>query len=128
MLLSAILTYPLAAIFSRPEMYHETVGLLFLIFLMVSAGDVCVDAAAVKELNDPVLAGYLQAGMQPAGLIIGGLLTIKVGSPTFWWWIGLDGPLCTPQTYLQIVSLVGLFVVGVAHFAYKEKGSWCERQ
>jgi len=37
---------------------------------MVSMGDVAVDAIAVKDLNDPVLAGKLQAIMQPLGIVV----------------------------------------------------------
>lgn len=63
---------------------------------MISMGDVSTDAASVKELNDPVLAGYLQAVLQPLGTIIGGILIIKIINPTFWTFIGIEGPLCTP--------------------------------
>jgi hypothetical protein len=58
-------------------------------------GDVAIDAASVIELQDPVLAGYLQAGMQPLGILFGSFLITKISNPTFWNIIGINGPLCS---------------------------------
>lgn len=84
-----MLTFPLAAIASDQEQYMTTIALMTVITLFISMGDVGIDAAAVIELEDPVLAGYLQAGMQPLGGVIGSFLIVKANNPTFWSFMGI---------------------------------------
>jgi hypothetical protein len=69
--------------------YLTTIAILFVIVVFISMGDVGIDAASVVELEDPVLAGYLQAGMQPLGGIVGSFLMLKVSNPTFWAFLGI---------------------------------------
>jgi hypothetical protein len=83
-------------------------------------GDVAIDAASVIELQDPVLAGYLQAGMQPLGILLGSFLITKISNPTFWSIIWIDGPLCSVQTYFIAISLIGFIVATFIHFFYRE--------
>lgn len=82
-----------------------------------------MDAAAVKELNDPVLAGYLQASMQPAGLILGGFLIVKIVNPTFWTFLGIKGPLCSLTTFFGLIAIIGIVIAVIAHFCYQERGT-----
>lgn len=87
--IKSILTYPLALVANSQEDYKTTVAILFAIMLFVSVGDVAIDASSVIELEDPVLAGYLQAGMQPLGNVVGSFLILKAINPTFWLFIGI---------------------------------------
>jgi len=52
--------------------------------LAVSVGDICIDAASVKELEDPVLASNLQLGFQSLGNIVGGFFIVKLSSASNW--------------------------------------------
>ena len=57
---------------------------------MVSVGDVAVDAVAVKDLNDSVLAGTLQAVMQPLGIVAGNYLIILLTHKDIWTFMGRE--------------------------------------
>ena len=52
--------------------------------LAVSMGDICIDAASVKELNNPVLSSNLQLVFQSFGNIVGGLVMVKFAGPSNW--------------------------------------------
>lgn len=90
-----------------------------MIFLFISMGDVGVDAAAVLELDDPVLAGYLQAGMQPLGSVVGSFFLLNSNKPYFWAFLGIHGPLCTTRTLLLALSAMGMAITLTLHFFYK---------
>lgn len=96
-----------------------TIGLLFVIFIFISMGDVGIDAAAVIELDDPVLAGYLQAGIQPLGSIVGSYLILNSNKADSWRFIGIEGGLCTTKSLLIGISAIGLLIALVLHFCYK---------
>lgn len=57
---------------------------------MVSMGDVAVDAIAVKDLMDPVLAGKLQAIMQPLGIVVNNYLIILLTHRNVWSFLGVN--------------------------------------
>ena len=40
-------------------------------------GDICLDAASIKELENPVLSGFIQMFFQSLGNVAGGLLLLK---------------------------------------------------
>ena len=85
-------------------------------------GDVALDALAVKELEDPNLAGYLQANTQGLGSIIGSIIVINAARPDYWTYLGIKGVLCSTQTLLIVIAGIG-FVSGLLiHFLYKERG------
>ena len=63
---------------------------------MVSMGDIAVDAIAVKDLNDPVLAGKLQAIMQPLGIVANNYLIILLTHQNVWNFLGISKALTTP--------------------------------
>lgn len=117
--MTSILTYPLAFIADKEEDYKVTIALLFVIFVFISMGDVGLDAAAVVELDDPVLAGYLQAAMQPLGGIVGSLLILNSNKPEFWEFLGITGGLCTTQALLVGIAVVGLCITVLLHFFYR---------
>lgn len=93
---------------------------------MISLGDVCIDAASVKELGNPVLAGWLQSAFQPMGVIVGGIFVIKLNNPTFWAFLGVEGALCTPEVFLRGIAIVGLLIAVLIHFQYKERVTTAE--
>ena len=80
-------------------------------------GDICVDALAATELNDPVLSGALQAIFQPVGNIAGGLLIMKF-STNSWEFIGLSGPICTPESFCLFMGVLCVVVGIIAHFLF----------
>ena len=53
--------------------------LIFTVFF-ITLQDISLDAVAIKELRIPYLAGLLQGIMQTVGMIIGGLLLLKLTS------------------------------------------------
>lgn len=106
----------------KQEEYRVVIGILFVLVLMVSMGDVAVDAMAIKELDDPALAGYLQAGMQPLGSIIGRTIILNCAKPGFWTFIGIQGTLCSVQTLFTAISVIGIVAALLIHAIYKERG------
>jgi high-affinity Fe2+/Pb2+ permease len=112
----------LAFVADKPEEYLGTIGILFLIVLLVSMGDVALDALAVKELEDPNLAGYLQANTQGLGSIIGSIIVINAARPDYWTFLGIEGILCSTQTLLIAIAAVGFVIALLIHFLYTERG------
>ena len=47
-------------------------------------GDICLDAASIKELENPVLSGFIQMFFQSLGNVAGGLLLLKFVTPSDW--------------------------------------------
>ena len=82
-------------------------------------GDVGIDAAAVIELDDPVLAGYLQAGIQPLGTIVGRYLILNSNKSEPWKFLGIEDGLCTTKSLLIGISVIGLLIAVILHFFYK---------
>lgn len=122
LLAASVLTYPLAFIADKQKEYKVVIAILFVLVLMVSMGDVAVDAMAIKELDDPALAGYLQAGMLPMGSIIGRTIILNCTKPGFWTFLGIQGSLCTVQTLFTAISAIGLVAALLVHAIYKERG------
>lgn len=106
----------------KQEEYRVVIVILFVLVLMVSMGDVAVDAMAIKELEDPALAGYLQAGMQPLGSIIGRTIILNCTKHGFWAFLGIQGTLCSVQTLFTAISAIGIVSGLLIHAIYKERG------
>jgi hypothetical protein len=123
LLAASVLTYPLAFLADKQEEYKLVIAILFVLVLLVSMGDVAVDAMAIKELEDPSLAGYLQAGMQPLGSIVGRTIILNCAKPGFWTFLGIQGPLCSVQTLFMAISGIGIVGALLVHALYKERGS-----
>ena len=69
--------------------------MLLVILLFVSIGDIALDAASVKELEDPILSGYLQMFYQSFGNIMGGMLLIKFVTPANWYFFETENAICS---------------------------------
>ena len=64
--------------------------------LFVSMGDISLDAASVKELDNPVLSSYIQIFFQSLGNISGGLLLMKFVTPQADWYLfTTKKPVCS---------------------------------
>jgi len=50
-------------------------------------GDISLDAASVKELDNPVSSSYIQMFYQSLGNIAGGLLLMKFVKPNSDWYL-----------------------------------------
>ena len=84
LLMTTIMTFPLVKNLTNQNEHIEVVFLIFMILLFVSMGDIAIDAASAKELNNPVLSSMLQLFFQNIGFIFGTLILLKLVGPTDW--------------------------------------------
>mgnify|MGYP000883549226 CR=1 FL=1 len=59
-------------------------------------GDISLDAAAIKELDDPVLASQLQWAFQSIGTMVGGIVMVKLANPFNWSFLKTETAFCSP--------------------------------
>ena len=86
--------------------------------LFITLQDISLDAMAIKELRIPYLAGMTQAILQTCGIILGGLIFLKLTSKEFASSIGLEEPITSPSFLLKMISLVILGPTILLHFKY----------
>ena len=82
-------------------------------------GDISLDAASAKELNDPILSSMLQLFFQSLGNIAGGLLLMKLIKPSSWYFFKLEEGFCTAESFTLTVGVVSGVVGLLIHFFYR---------
>ena len=76
---------------------------------------------AIKELRIPYLAGMTQAILQTFGIVLGGLIFLKLTSQEFASSISLSSPITTPSFLLRVISFTILVPTIALHFKYHER-------
>lgn len=118
LLATTILSYPLTWHLTDPAQHMQVVLLIFIVLIFVSMGDIALDAASVKELENPVLSSMLQLFFQSFGMIAGGFLMMKIVRPSDWKFFKSDA-LCSPQTFVLLVGAINGLVALLIHFFYR---------
>jgi hypothetical protein len=121
LLVTTLLTFPLMNNLSNPNEHVEVIAVLFAILLFVSMGDISLDAASCKELENPVLSSFIQMFYQSLGNIAGGLLLMKFARPADWYFFETNRPICSAESFTLAVGLLNGVVGLLLHFFYCER-------
>ena len=95
-----------------------------MILLCISMGDISLDAASVKELENPVLSSFIQMFFQSLGNIAGGMLLMKFANPSDWLLFKTEKAICSPETFTLVMGVTNGIVAILLHFFWKERGTY----
>ncbi len=82
--------------------------------------DISAHAAMVKELKSKSQTSIIISYSQTVGILLGGLLLLKLTSNEFARSVGLDHPITSPQLVLLIFGILGFVPAWVIHFKFEE--------
>jgi hypothetical protein len=100
-------------------MQIEVALLWTVIVFLISIEDISTDALAIKELEDPELASFLQNVMQQIGFVIGSIVFLEVVTEGFISQYVVEGPIMSVQTFVCGVGVFTIISAICIHFLYK---------
>lgn len=107
----------LVSSFFTAQKYCNLVALLFIVAQTCMAVlDIAAHAAMIKELRSKSHTSIIIGYSQTAGIVIGGLLLLKLTSSEFSNSIGLAHPITTPQIVLFFFGVGTLLPAIYLHF------------
>ena len=84
LIITSLLTFPLAQNLTDPDKYLNLAIIFFIVILCISMGDIALDAACVKELENPVESSFIMMFYLTLGKITGGFILMKFIQPSNW--------------------------------------------
>ena len=100
----------------------QTALLWTFITFLISIEDISTDALAIKELEDPELASYLQQIMQQMGAVCGSLGFMElISEEGILRDLGFNVPILAPNQFITYISIFTLLAGLIIHFSYREK-------
>lgn len=109
------------ASFFTEQKYCNLIAVLFILSQTCMAVlDIAAHAAMIKEIRSKSQISIIISYSQTIGILLGGLLLLKLTSTEFSKSIGLMHPITTPQVLLLVFGILIVIPAAFLHFKLQE--------